>query len=191
MRFEEPVFSDSELLRGIYERDDRIVSAVIQMMKPLVKRLVFLKGGGKDDVMWVIEEVVVVIYTKTEMPVLTSSFKTFFVGIAKRVWFNEFRRRLRRPCHVELSDVDPIVEDFNSELSRQRRRLVLKHFSQLSGQCQEILRMMAFGYGNEEIMERMGFSSIQYTKNRKLACYNKLLEILKKDPLFTELLFTD
>ncbi len=191
MKIVEPAYSDSELLCGIYERNDRVISAIIQMMKPVVKRLVLAKGGRKEDVLFVIEEAIVIIYTKTEMPVLSCTFKTFFIGIAKRVWFNEFRRRLRQPSHVEIGDVDFPVEDSNSEIFNQRRQLVLKHFDQLPQFCQDVLRMMAFGYSNEDIMERMGFSSVQYTKNRKMACNNRLIEILKKDPLFAELMFAD
>ena len=191
MKIVEPAYSDSELLCGIYERNDRVISAIIQMMKPVVKRLVLAKGGRKEDVLFVIEEAIVIIYTKTEMPVLSCTFKTFFIGIAKRVWFNEFRRRLRQPSHVEIGDVDFPVEDSNSEIFNQRRQLVLKHFDQLPQYCQDVLRMMAFGYSNEDIMERMGFSSVQYTKNRKMACNNRLIEILKKDPLFAELMFAD
>lgn len=191
MKIVEPAYSDSELLCGIYERNDRVISAIIQMMKPVVKRLVFAKGGRKEDVLFVIEETIVIIYTKTEMPVLSCTFKTFFIGIAKRVWFNEFRRRLRQPSHVEIGDVDFPVEDSNSEIFNQRKQLVLKHFDQLPNHCQDVLRMVAFGYSNEDIMERMGFSSVQYTKNRKLACNNRLIEILKKDPLFAELMFAE
>ena len=191
MKIVEPAYSDSELLCGIYERNDRVISAIIQMMKPVVKRLVLAKGGRKEDVLFVIEEAIVIIYTKTEMPVLSCTFKTFFIGIAKRVWFNEFRRRLRQPSHVEIGDVDFPMEDSNSEIFNQRRQLVLKHFDQLPQYCQDVLRMMAFGYSNEDIMERMGFSSVQYTKNRKMACNNRLIEILKKDPLFAELMFAD
>ncbi len=191
MKIVEPAYSDSELLCGIYERNDRVISAIIQMMKPVVKRLVLAKGGRKEDVLFVIEEAIVIIYTKTEMPVLSCTFKTFFIGIAKRVWFNEFRRRLRQPSHVEIGDVDFPVEDSNSEIFNQRRQLVLKHFDQLPQYCQDVLRMMAFGYSNEDIMERMGFSSVQYNKNRKMACNNRLIEILKKDPLFAELMFAD
>lgn len=191
MKRGEPVYSDSELLCGIYERNDRIISAIIQMMKPVVKRLVFAKGGGKEDVFYVIEETIVIIYTKTEMPVLSCTFKTFFIAIAKKVWFNEFRRRMRQPSHVEIDDSDLPVENTNTEIQNQRRELVLRHLNELPDYCQEILRMMAFGYGNEDIMDRLGYSSIQYTKNRKVSCNNKLIEILKKDPLFAELMFVE
>lgn len=191
MKIVEAVYSDSELLCGIYERNDRVISAIIQMMKPLVKRLVFAKGGTKEDVLYVIEETIVIIYTKIEMPVLSCTFNTFYIGIAKRVWFNEFRRQMRRPSHVDIGDVDFPVEESNSEISIQRRQLVLKHFGQLPQYCQDLLRMVAFGYSNEDIMERMAFSSIQYTKNRKVSCNNKLIGILKKDPLFSELMFVE
>ncbi len=191
MSTKETDYSDSDLINGIYMRDERIVSAIIKLMRPSVARLVYAKGGNKEDVHYIIEEVIVIIYTKTEKSVLTSSFKTFFIGIAKKVWYNEFRRRTRGPQHTDLENIDLPIEENNPEIALLRRNLVLKHFALLPYQCQEILKMVAFGYSNEDIMERMEFSSIQYTKNRKLACYNKLVEILKKDPLFAELAHTD
>ncbi len=191
MRDVETDYSDSDLLSGIYERDDRIITSIISKMKPAVSRMVFAKGGTKDDISYIIEETIIIIYTKSERPVLISTFKTFFIGIAKKVWFNEFRRRLKRPKLSIIEDIELPQEESNLELTRQRKKLVLKHYHQLPLPCQEILMMMAFGYSNEEIMTKMQYSSVQYTKNRKLACYNKLIEILQKDPLFAELVITE
>ena len=74
MRDVETDYSDSDLLSGIYERDDRIITSIISKMKPAVSRMVFAKGGTKDDISYIIEETIIIIYTKSERPVLISTF---------------------------------------------------------------------------------------------------------------------
>jgi DNA-directed RNA polymerase specialized sigma24 family protein len=180
-------YSDEELIDGIYGKDDRVIKYIIRKMNPVVSRMVLLKGGKRDDVRYVMEETIVIIYSKAGQIKLTSSFRTYFFAIARNVWFGELRRRLGRPQFKAIEEYDAVEFMPDSEQADGRKNLVLRYYGMMPESSRELLRMMAFGYSNEEIMQAMNFSSIQYTKNRKSACLKSLIRLMEKDPLFTEL----
>lgn len=160
----------------------------MRSMRPLLVRLVVAGGGTREDVSRIIEETIIILYTKTEIPVLTSAFQTYFYGIAKRIWMSEMRRRQKQPKEVELADIYADSESPSQEILELRAGLVYKYYHQLPKHCQDILRMIAYGYSNEDIADSMGFSSVQYAKNRKSDCMKRLIEMIESDPLYPELI---
>ncbi len=193
MRQPESDYCDEDLLSGIFDKDNRIIRYILERMQGSVMRLVQLRGGKKADVRYVMEEVIIIIYTKEERPVLTSSFSTYFMGIARNVWFSELRSRMRIPQHFELNEKDGLeyIGIQENEINSERKKMVYRYYAQLPKDYQDLLRMTAFGYTNEDIMTKMKYSSIQYTKNRKTASFNMLVKLMKKDSLFEELQFDD
>ena len=65
----------------------------------------------------------------------------------------------------------------------ERYTLYRKKFARLGADCQKLLGLFLDKVSMAEIMTRMGFGSVSYTKKRKFYCKKKLIELIEKDPV--------
>jgi len=182
-------YSDTELLDAVYSRDSKRIKYIMQLVWSPVKTIVIENSGTKEDVMQLIQDAFIAIYSKKEKPSLTSSFSTYFVAICKNLWYYELRKRQVRPVyqvlHEEIPELESEIQE--KELYEKRRSLYLKYYNKIQKVCQDVLRLMSIGFTNEDITTELAFSSVAYTKNRKSMCNKKLLEMIKSDPQYKEL----
>ncbi|TAJ12176.1 sigma-70 family RNA polymerase sigma factor [Marinilabiliaceae bacterium JC017] len=181
-------YSDKQLIEGIYNRDSKVIRYIMDVVWVPVKDFIYKNSGNKQDAIQIIEEGILAIYTKSDKLELTSSFTTYFFAICKNMWLNELRKRKKSPVLTsEFGNLLQENEIAEKQLYEKRRLLYLKYFQKISKVCQSLLRLMAKGFSNEEIMAELAFSSIQYTKNRKSMCNTKLIELIKEDPQYKDL----
>lgn len=182
-------YSDSELLEAVYSRDSKRIKYIMQLVWYPVKTIVMDNSGSEEDVMQVIQDAFIAIYSKKERPILTSTFSTYFVSVCKNLWYYELRKKQTKPVYQMLNDEIPDLEGQiqEKELYEKRRLLYLKYYNKIQKVCQDVLRLVSIGFTNEDITTELAFSSVAYTKNRKSMCNKKLLEMIKEDPQYQEL----
>ncbi len=182
-------YSDAELLEAVYSRDSKQIKYIMQLVWSPVKKFVLENSGTKEDIMQLIQEAFIAIYTKKERPILISTFSTYFIAVCKNLWYYELRKRQVMPIYQVLNEEIPELESEiqEKELYEKRRDLYLKYYDKIQKVCQDILRLMSIGFTNDDITTELAFSSVAYTKNRKTMCNKKLLEMIKTDPQYKEL----
>ena len=85
---------------------------------------------------------------------------------------------------VELDD--DILKLYNSN---ERYIIYQVHFKKLSQNCQKILELYMARIQLKEIANILGYKSDQYVKKRKHQCKEKLVNSIKNDPRYKELLY--
>jgi DNA-directed RNA polymerase specialized sigma24 family protein len=75
-------------------------------------------------------------------------------------------------------------------IQNEKHQLVWHYFQKLTADCQKVIRLFFEGKSIREITEIMNYSSEQHTKNRRLRCKERLINIIMKDPRFNELVTT-
>ena len=79
------------------------------------------------------------------------------------------------------------VEGIENEImERQRHKLYVQKFAQLSEVCRKVLQLYFEGMPMSEIGEQFGYTLL-YTRKQKYKCKNRLLALIKQDPSFNEL----
>lgn len=170
---------DTEIIQQL--QDGKIRKAVkgLYGFLPDIRRMVVSKGGRREDADDICQETLLVLYRKIRETdfVLSSSLKTYVLGVAGNLWLQELRKRGR-----ELSsDAHPELPEDNAD--EHRLQLAEKAFMLLGEQCRTILILFyRQRMSMRDIAQRLGFASEQVAKNQKYRC----LEKAKSN--FTELL---
>jgi hypothetical protein len=106
------------------------------------------------------------------------------------LWLKERKRSYRSVLELDSQFVsfnaneEDIVEDL---VEMEKNKLVWKHFRELNEECKKIIQLAIDRTPLGLITEIMGFSSVQYTKNRKTSCKNNLVKKIRNSPEFKEL----
>lgn len=183
--------SDREILIAIKLEDRRVLNYLYSRYFSSVSYYVHKHSGTEADAQDVFQDALVIIFlrVKKSIPELKSSFTSYLHSIIAYLWMKELRRmRISSrntpvPTEEELID-DSLVEEY---ILMEKRKLVLEYYSQLSKECKKLLTL----YINEtpvfRITQIMGYSSVQYCRNRKTSCKEKLVRKIWNSPRYKEL----
>jgi len=118
---------------------------------------------------------------------MEASIKTFLVSVARNIWRNEQKKRLRTDFREQRFESgrpqseDGINEWINeSEKKKQLRDLVDK----LGEPCRKLLMLFYYeGLSIKEMLNYLPYENEQVVRNKKYKCLQQLTEIMKNHPL--------
>ena len=113
---------------------------------------------------------------------------THLIAVCKNIWMHDMRKRKYHLVEDSVLDVALETEDTDSEMEEKLSALYVHHFNQLSRDCRELLRMHFKGVSLTDIMKKFGYSSEHYTSDRKYRCKQSLLNRIRKDPKYKEII---
>lgn len=178
-------------LEGIRQGKSEVIQIIYHKYGKAIVHLVETKGGTREDAKDVLQEGMMLMYQKAKDPnfEISTSFLTYFYAVCRNIWLNKLRNRRVKEVtfdHKMLSMVEEVdVSEAEIEQNEQYY-LYRKKFLSLGKDCQKILDLFLKKVSMADIMQEMGFSSINYTKKRKFMCKKKLIELINKDPNFSK-----
>ena len=184
-------FTDAEIIEGIKNQDNKVILYIYQLNFRSVKKFIEDNSGTEKDAEDIFQDTLILLYNKIRVGgfALTSSFNTYLFSIAKFNWYNTLRRRkVRNTVSDECDTFTDNEQEFYTDLhNAERKKLIVKHFNEISSDCQKIISLVLNGYSIAEITELMGYNSEQHTKNRRLRCKKALILKILNDPNYKEL----
>jgi len=184
-------YTDEEIIKGIQSQNNDVLLYVYRKNLRSVQHYVVKNSGTDKDAEDIFQDALMLIYHKIREGALelTSSFSTYLFSIAKFYWLKHLDQRERRKtdyeeCDKFINQTDGLLEDI---IKAERRTVFIKHFNDLTTDCQKIIRLFLKGLMISEITKLMGFNSEQHTKNRRFRCKKNLIEKILQDPYFKEL----
>ncbi len=186
------IYSDQYIIDGILEENFHILKSLYKNYYPGIQKFILSSKGSSEDAKDIFQDALVVIYmrAKRNPHFLHTRFNTFLFAVCKILWLKQQRRFTRYGFEIssyeqEFSEVDnQILDDM---IHMEKQKLVWKQFKQLGKECQQILQLSFDETPLELIKEILGFSTIQYTKNRKTTCKNLLVRMIWNSPEYKEL----
>ncbi|MEO6039573.1 MAG: sigma-70 family RNA polymerase sigma factor [Saprospiraceae bacterium] len=180
-------------LAAILEGDRTALRLLYEVQFPVICGLIRNYGGSEADARDIFQDAILVVYQKAQQPdfQLTSQFSTFFYGICRNLWLNT---RTKKSASAEVTfteDVKYITDEIALEdelLYVEQGNLFWSAFRQLGADCQQLLELFFQKIPMETIATRMGYGSEGYAKRRKRQCKDRLIELVKKNPAYRELL---
>ena len=184
---------DSQYWLDILQSGDRRgVQQMYDRFLPAITKHITTNQGNDEDALDVFQEAILIIYKKMnngEGLTLTASFFTYLFAICKKLWLKklEKRKKIRVTNYEtpELRDEDNWEEVIQEE---ERFRLFRAKFRELSENCQQLLSLFFKKTPMTEIVEIMGYASVQYAKKRKFQCKEKLVELVQNDAAYNSLI---
>jgi DNA-directed RNA polymerase specialized sigma24 family protein len=178
---------DIKIIRGILENDTRVIKDLNNECFPMVERMVINSGGDHEQAKDIYQEGWIIIWKKLSIGELELSckFSTFIYAICKRIWFQEKKKKFSRMSQIPAA-ID-MVEESEHVIFKdddRARKLILKHFRELSKDCQRILILHLNEAPIEDIQKIMNYQNTHYTMDRKYRCKKSLIQRITNDPKF-------
>jgi RNA polymerase sigma factor (sigma-70 family) len=184
-------FSDSELVKAIYEKDmlEQAIGQIYREHAAITRSFIMGKGGTEQDADDIFQETVVSFIDTVQKGKFRqeSAIRTFLISISKNLWYNEIRRRQRAGNREKLFEMEREQEETgssdaigNRELNQQLNQLLLS----LGDSCRKILEL--FYYENlsmKEIVSHLHYENEQVVRNKKYKCLQQLTEKMKQNPM--------
>ncbi|MGC8802448.1 MAG: RNA polymerase sigma factor [Bacteroidales bacterium] len=183
-------FSNEEIIEGIKKHDHKVLSHIYERNYKIIEHLVLSNGGTRDEAADVFQESMIIVYNKVRENQLnlTAYFDTYLYGVCRLVWMALLRKRNNYVPADLVSERVMSEDDIQwNMIQDEKHQLVWHYFSKLTADCQKVIRLFFEGKSIREITQIMHYSSEQQTKNRRLRCKERLINIIIKDPRYKEL----
>lgn len=182
-------YSNKEILQGIVDARSKVLEYLYAEYIPMIKTFILNNSGNINDAEDVFQDTMIIVFKKIQNGnlKLTSSFKTYFYAICKKLWLQ------RLPLLQRIVDKDQSEESWNDILgheeykSFEEEKLFQDHFRRLDLDCQKVLASFFERRPYSEIANELKFKS-SYIKKLKFNCKEKLYQSIINDPIYLELM---
>lgn len=178
-------------MEGIFKENKVVLKTIYNSYFPDIRRFILLNKGSDDDARDIFQDALVILFLKVRknIPTLNCTFGTYLYAICKYLWLKEHRRIGRHAIiGYDLDNyADPSVNIHHEYIQMEKRKLVMEHFEIMAPECKKVLRLFVQDLPVEDIMKEMGYSSLQYARNRRLSCKEKLVRQIWNNPRYKEL----
>ncbi len=181
-----------EILDGIRQNDVEILQYVYKTFYPQVKYFINANSGTEDDAQDIFQEAIIIIFRKLkdEQLEISCTFSTYLYSVCKLLWLKQLeKRKVQNELSIDKTDYIDLPDDTQTLMeSSERYRLYQDNFKKLSEDCIRVLELSLQKIPLKKIAEIMGYKSEKYAKKRKFICKERLIEKIKSDPKFKELM---
>ena len=181
---------DELLLKGLLESNPKAVQEIYDLVLPTIIIWIKQNNGSKADARDVFQEALIAVFQKLQNDdlKLTCTLKSYLKAICKYIWLAKIRnRKNRKEQTLENLEQVEVDEDMEKRIENaERNQLFFKHFDKLDDKCRQILQWYFDKIPLKEIAKRLDTSE-GYIKKRKFQCKEKLIQLIRKDPMYLEL----
>lgn len=161
---------------------------------PVITAFIQKRNGSRDEAADIFQDAIMVIYEKAKAGnlQLTSTFKTYLIGICKYLWMNKLRKKSRTNVSLETPSLH-FANNYDGGIEadmvkHEIQALFREKIQELTPANQEFLRLCFEGKKLKEIAKEMGYASEGYAKKKKFTCKKKLMQLIEADPRYWELI---
>jgi RNA polymerase sigma factor (sigma-70 family) len=183
-------YSDSELIVAISDKielNDAILS-LYRQYSDLVSSFLISYGASEQDADDVFQETVIAFINIVQQGKfrMEASIKTFLVSVARNIWRNEQKKRLRTDFREQRFESGrPQSEDgINEWINESEKKKQLRDLVYMLGEpCRKLL--MLFYYENlsmREMLNHLPYENEQVVRNKKYKCLQQLTDMMKNHP---------
>lgn len=185
-------YSVDEILEGIRCRNDKVLRYVYHENYPAVRSYVTENNGYIQDAKDIFQEGLVLIFQKVtnKKLLLECNFHGYIFSVCRLLWLKELEKR--KSEKMDKKDAKGYLDlqtDLNFEdMEQEKYKLYQKHLRRLNPDCQRVLMLFYDGISIRDITKIMGYASESYTKKKKSMCKEKLIEGIKGDPQYRQII---
>ncbi len=167
-------------------KDREVLSLLYKEVFPQVKKYIVRHNGNREDAYDVFQDAIVYFYKQVMKNELNPTYKIF--GYLYRLSLNRWINKLKKDKRFTLSED---MHAFDSQehlpalelINTPQENLLVTLFSGIGDKCVELLTYtIYYNLLLEDIVLRMGFSSVDAVKMRHMRCKEKLVQEIKNNP---------
>lgn len=181
---------DDQFINGLLTNDYRILNAIYEQYLPGIISMVRKNNGSEEEARDIFQEGLIVLFKKASEPdfKLTTSLFNYFYGICRFLWLRQLKKSYRQEVTID-AETGYIMDDADIEatmIAFEKRQLIRQKLCRLCVDCQTLMEDTFEGKTLKEIARKMGYTE-QYARKKKCKCKNKLIELVKNDQRYKEL----
>ncbi len=176
---------DQQLLERVREGDERLLSELYaDHRSPFVRWAMKQFRSDEDEATDLYQKAFTIFYLNVKdgkLTDLTSSIRTYIIGIGKRVAYDHIKKEHRRIDNVELEpEIKYLDYQFlDSEHESHIQSVIKDLLENLDGTCRKILKLYYFSkYSMESIANSMNYKNDKVAKKKKYQCLGKLRQMI-------------
>ncbi|WP_299315184.1 sigma-70 family RNA polymerase sigma factor [uncultured Aquimarina sp.] len=181
-----------KIFNGILKGNEKVLKDFYKRNFTVINNFILKNSGTERDSEDIFQDGLIVLYQKLKSETLdiSCSIHTYFYGICKNIWRTRLRKSGKISCCGAIDDLNlRYTMDSTEDIAQsEREELFRKHFLNLNCKCKQILILFLEGKSMRETGLITGHSE-GYTRKKKFECKKKLLEMIEKDSLYSELMF--
>ena len=184
-----------EIIESLKKEDRKILTSVYNNFFPGIKQFVISNSGTFHDAEDIFQDALLIIYIKISNKSLSinCSFGSFLFSVSRNLWLRELKKRKTHGIHTtDFTDISDKNCNLHADfIMLEKRSLFYEILEDLSDECRKLLTLSLNNTPDEKITELMGYSSVQYTRNRRTLCKERLIKKLWNSRKFKELTDAD
>jgi RNA polymerase sigma factor (sigma-70 family) len=179
-----------EIVESIRKEDRKVLLYLYRSYYPSVKKFILNNSGSSEDAEDIFQDALLLIYLKIKENNLTlcCNLSTFIFSVSKFLWLKTLSKR---KINVKITLLDEIIDadcNFHEDyIWMEKRKLIMEAIREMSPDCQKIMNLYLENTPEERIVAIMGYSSIQYARNRRTSCKDRLVKKLWNSQIYKEL----
>ena len=172
-------YTNNEIVSQIKSGDrNQVIRFLYDHYYPKVYGVILSRGGNREDAKDIFQDTILVLIKR----ILENRYDEmkvggFIVGVAVKCWIDKVRKDKR------LTITDDVYErgqsdTFGDFLQDERKRELLKTmFSEIGERCTSLFKLVFYeNRSMKEVVEKMGFSSVNSAKTQHYKCKQKLMK---------------
>lgn len=188
--------ADKELLEKIRKgEDNEVLDHLYKQTLPKIKRYILINSGQEDDAYDVFQEAIMAFYRYVKQDKFKDQYDidSFIYSVSRNLWINKAKKE-KKIVHPEQpkDENDPADSAEEIMISEEKRKTLLQLMEKTGSRCKQLLQLSFFhGMSPAEICDKMGFTNENAVKTKKYKCKEKLAEIIRNNPSYSQLLRDD
>ena len=192
--------NNQSLIEGIARHDRMAIRYLLHEMQPVVLKYLLKKGAGEalaeDIFMDAIEALYREISAKGAEALIMklqqprdAQLQTYVIRICLNLFYKSLRKNKVQTGVTSAQELEYMEDESVSTYLHQvaQRRLYEEKLNMLDTSCQEVLAMFFKKISMREIAKKLGTSE-PYAKKKKFNCKSKLIEMIRLDTKYQELI---
>ena len=191
------VLSEGTLIRHIKEggvKRQKAIALIYQdkKLKNQIIRFVKNNSGSQEDGIDIFHEGIIALDENVRKDKYRGEgqVRGYLFSICRFLWLNKLKRNKRMVYTAENSELDQLYFETPEHLSlvREQKAIIDQLLGRIGEKCRKILELWKLSYSMEEIASEAGLENAGIARRQRYNCYQKLLQIVDKEPNLINLL---
>jgi len=184
--------NDSEILLCLRTgKNEKVLKHLYKVIFPKIRKYILANSGSADDALDIFQDAIVVLCKQVRAGKFDNRYEVegFLFTVCRNLWINKAKKESRMIA-LKDQEIHDTEHDFTHDIITHEKAHTLKEMIRKLGEkCYQLLQLAVYQQtDNSEICTIMGFATVNAVKTQKYKCKQKLLEIIKSDPSYREVI---
>jgi RNA polymerase sigma factor (sigma-70 family) len=168
-------------------KDREVIPLLYKKVFPVVQKYITRRSGRKEDADDVFQDAMIIFYKQVIKNTFDSKYSIYgyLYKVSINCWINKVKKENRMELIDEMGDTksEETMEISESIISGKDENILKSVFSDIGEKCIELLTYtIYYNLLMEDIVIRMGFTSVSAVKMQQQRCKQKLIKEIEKNP---------